>query len=77
MPIMPYIAIPGRSFLRDIIDWYHRTSFITNRNRLTTIDLMIKSHKIVDHKDQVFNTNSHNEKINVVEPSSSRPSHSG
>ena len=34
MPIMPYIAIPGIPFLRDIIDWYHSTSFITNHNRL-------------------------------------------
>ena len=44
MPIMPYIAIPGRSFLRDIIDWYHSTSSVTNHNCLT----------IIDHKDQVL-----------------------
>ena len=40
---MPYIAIPGILFLRDIIDWYHRTSFITNHNCLTSQDHMIQS----------------------------------
>ena len=36
---MPYITIPGRSFLGDIIDLYHSTSSVTNHNRLTIIDL--------------------------------------
>src|SRR3954463_5687662 len=33
MPIMPYITIPGLTFLRDITDWYHSTSSITNHNK--------------------------------------------
>ena len=53
---MPYIAIPGISFLRDIIDWYHRTSFITNHNRLTTRDHMIQSYNKGWSNDQLQNT---------------------
>ena len=30
---MPYITIPGLPFLRDITDWYHSTSSITNHNK--------------------------------------------
>src|SRR3954465_15201811 len=33
MPVMPYIAIPGLPFLRDITDWYHSSSSITNHNK--------------------------------------------
>ncbi len=53
---MPYIAIPGILFLRDIIDWYHRTSFITNHNRLTTRDHMIQSYNKGWSNDQLQNT---------------------
>ena len=33
MPIIPYIAIPGLPLLRDITDWYHSSSSITNHNK--------------------------------------------
>src|SRR3954468_9317637 len=33
MPIMPYIAILGLPFLRDITYWYHSSSSITNHNK--------------------------------------------
>ena len=53
---MPYIAIPGILFLRDIIDWYHRTSFITNHNSLTSKDHMIQSYNKGWSNDQLQNT---------------------
>ena len=53
---MPFLAIPGILFLRDIIDWYHRTSFITNHNRLTTRDHMIQSYNKGWSNDQLQNT---------------------
>ena len=55
---MPYIAIPGILFLRDIIDWYHRTSFITNHNCLTSKDHMIQSYNKGWSNDQLPNTHS-------------------
>ena len=33
MPVMPYITIPGLPFLRDITNWYHSSSSITNHNK--------------------------------------------
>src|SRR3954470_11809340 len=33
MHVMSYIAIPGLPFLRDITDWYHSSSSITNHNK--------------------------------------------
>src|SRR3954463_4103370 len=36
MPIMPYITIPGLTFLRDITDWYPSSSSITNHNKSLT-----------------------------------------
>src|SRR4051812_8767512 len=36
MPVMPYIAILGLPFLRDITDWYHSSSSITNQNKVLT-----------------------------------------
>ena len=53
---MPYIAIPGILFLRDIIDWYHRTSFITNHNCLTSKDHLIQSYNNSWSNDQLQNT---------------------
>ena len=55
---MPYIAIPGILFLRDIIDWYHRTSFITTHNCLTSKDHMIHSYNKGWSNDQLQNTHS-------------------
>ena len=42
MPIILYIAIPGRLFLRDIIVRSTESSFITTHICLTTIDHMIQ-----------------------------------
>ena len=53
---MPFLAIPGILFLRDIIDGYHRTSFLTNNNRLTTRDHMIQSYNNRWSNDQLKNT---------------------
>ena len=44
MPIMPYIAIPGIMFLRDIIVSSIESSFITTHTCLTTIEPLIQSY---------------------------------